>query len=203
MCLMTEQQYAIDEDLREAEAMVKGLVPYLESDEVYGRVGGGGIFGGGSMPALTAGALVMRLRRLRLLRDQMTESQRARLDSIEDQHAEAVKEWRVHYERKLLREANSRLDAMRAFFQEASENPRTTSSNYRPEVLRRTISQEILIALADMNVSSQELAQKASQVDNRLRGIATQATDFLWSPMLQPIYPQKDFWWLYRKPRDQ
>lgn len=199
---MAEQNYSIDEDLREAEAMVEALAPYLESSEVYGRVGGGGIFGGGNMPALTAGALEMRLRRLELLRDQMTPAQQARLDDVNNQHAGVLSEWRAHYEKKLLREANSRLDAMRAFFQEAGENPRMANSVYKPELLRRTITQEILIALDRLNVHSEELDSKVKQTDNRLRGVANQSTEFLWSPLLEPIYPQKDYWWLYRKPRE-
>ncbi len=199
---MAEQNYSIDEDLHETEEMVKALVPYLESNEVYGKVGGGGIFGGGNMPALTAGALEMRLRRLEMLYSEMTPGQQSRFTAVKQQLADILKDWRAHYEKKLLREANSRLDAMRTFFQEASESPTTAGGIYKPEVLRRTIVEEISIALDKMNVHSEELDKKIRMTDSRLKGVAVQQADFQWAPILEPVYPQKDYWWLYRKPRE-
>ena len=199
---MAEQNYSLDEDLHEAEEMVKGLVPYLESNEVYGKVGGGGIFGGGNMPALTAGALEMRLRRLEALRGEMSPGQQSRLKALQHQLTDTLTDWQAHYERKLLREANSRLDAMRTFFQEASDNPAQSVGIFKPEVLRRTIVEEIRLALDRMNVHSEELDKKVRMTDSRLKGVAVQQVDFQWSPLLEPIYPQKDYWWLYRKPRE-
>ena len=199
---MSEQSYLVSEDLKEAEGMVEGLIPYLESNEVYGRIGGGGIFGGGNQPALTAGALEMRLRRLRLLRDQMNADQQTRLDALEARYDDTLKDWRAHYERRLLREANSRLDAMRPFFQETTENPRLADSVYKPELLRRTIVQDIMNALERLGVDSSELSSKARQVDSRFRGVIGEAAPFQWDAQLEPVYPQKDYWWLYRKPRE-
>ena len=74
------QDYSIETDLNEAEAMVKGFVNYLKSNEVYGSVAGG-FFGFGQMPSLTTGALAMRLRRLAVLRAQLDDGQQARLDA--------------------------------------------------------------------------------------------------------------------------
>lgn len=198
---MSEQHYSLDEDLHEAEEMVKGFESYLEGNEVYGRVGGG-FFGGGNMPALTAGALVMRLRRLQALQAGMSLAQQSRLENALSQFEAITREWHVHYEQKLLREANSRLDAMRSFFQEATENPRIASSVYKPEQLRRTITQEILRALADLNVESADLSAKVKQTDSRLSSVANQPTGFLWDKTLEPIYPQGQYWWLYRQPRE-
>ncbi|MBZ0292251.1 MAG: hypothetical protein K8L99_06750, partial [Anaerolineae bacterium] len=146
--------------------------------------------------------LLMRLRRLQALEESLTPAQKTRLESLLSRFEEVTREWHVHYEQKLVREANSRLDAMRAFFQEASENPRLASSAYRPEALRRTITEEILRTLAEMNVESAELRSKVNQTDSRLSSVAGQPADFLWDDVLKPIYPQRPYWWLYRKPRD-
>lgn len=200
---MAEQTYSIDQDLKEAEAMVKGLENYLQGDELYGKVGGGGFFGGGSMPSLTVGALVMRLRRLRLFREQMTPQEQARLETVERQHDAVRQEWRLHYEAKLLREANSRLDAMRTFFQEIQESPALASGIYKPEIQRRTIVQEILTEMEALGIASAELDTKAKQMDSRLRSAAPEQTPFLWSNDLQPAYPQREYWWLYTKPRER
>ncbi len=200
---MAEQTYTIEQDLKEAEAMTKGLEDYLHGDELYGRVGGGGLFGGGNMPSLTIGALLMRLRRLRLFRDQMAPAQQARLEAIEKQHHAIRQEWRVHYEQKLLREANSRLDAMRTFFQEIQESPASAAGNYKPEVQRRSIVQEILTEMDALDIQSADLDAKVRQIDSRLRAAAPEAASFLWAASLQPAYPQRDYWWLYTKPRER
>lgn len=199
---MAAQTYSVDQDLKEAEAMVKGLEAYLQGDELYGTIRGG-IFGSGNMPSLTIGALLLRLRRLRLFRDQMTPEQVARLQAVEAQHEAIRKEWRMHYEAKLLREANSRLDAMRPFFQEMQESPALAASSYKPEILRRTIVQEILTEMEALDIHSADLEAKARQIDSRLRSSAPEATSFLWADSLQPAYPQREYWWLYTKPRER
>jgi hypothetical protein len=196
---MSEQTYSIDQDLKEAEAMAKALDDYIRDDQLYGQVGGGGLFGGGSMPSLTVGALLMRLRRLRALQDQMNESQRSRMAAIEQQHEAVRREWRNFYEAKLLKEANSRLDAMKTFFEECVESPRSCAGNYLPEALRRTIVQEILLTMPDLNMKSADLDTKVRGTDSRLRRFV-QPSDFIWSPDLQAVYPKETFWWLYNKP---
>jgi hypothetical protein len=200
---MAEQTYSIDQDLKEAEAMVKGLENYLQGDELYGRVGGGGLFGGGNMPSLTVGALLMRLRRLGLFRNEMSPEQHARLDAIKNQFELIRKEWRAHYEAKLLREANSRLDAMRPYFQEIQDSPATAAGNYKPELLRRTVVQEILQEMESLGIHSADLDNKVRQMDSRLRSAAPQQSPFLWASSLQSAYPQREFWWLYSKPREK
>lgn len=198
---MSEPNYSIENDLKEAQAMVKGLESYLQGSELYGRVGGGGIFSGGNMPSLTIGALLMRLRRLNFFRDQMSPAQQSQLDSIEDQHEKTRKEWRAHYENWMLKEVNSRLDAMNPYFQEVRDTPTIASSAYKPEALRRTIVQEILSAMEEMSIRSADLEAKARRVDSRLRGLGLQPSEFIWASTLEPAYPQKVYWWLYNKPR--
>src|SRR3990172_2368406 len=119
---IVSEKYSIDRDLKETEAMAGALASYVRSDELYGRVGSGGMFAGRDMPSLTVGALLMRLRRLNALRDEMTDSQVARLKKAESQHGAVSNEWRRHYQQKMLREANSRLDAMSAFFDECDKS---------------------------------------------------------------------------------
>lgn len=194
--------YSIEQDLKEAEAMAAHLERYLEGDQLYGSAGGGGIFGSGNMPALTPGALLLRLRRLDLFRDRMTPEQRQRLESAAALHEQVRRAHRVRYTERLRYEANSRLDAMRTFFQEASENPAAAFGIYRPELLRRTIVQEILPALDALDALTPELVSKARRIDSLLRGAASQPTDFLWDAALEPAYPRETFWWLYQKPRE-
>lgn len=195
---MTEH-YSIDQDLREAEDMTKGLENYLKGDTLYANISTG-FFSLGAMPTLTVGALLMRLRRLGVLRMQLTDKQRERLHQINRQHESIRDEFPAHYEKKMLWEANSRLDSIRQYFNDAA-TPDGAASNYPPEQLRRTIIQELLHAMQELRIHSAELDSKVNQIDSRLNGIAAERTGFLWDAQLEPAYPQKDYWWLYRKPR--
>lgn len=193
------EHYAVDQDLKEAQAMAKGLTPYVHQDTLYGSVGGGGFLTPNKMPALTIGALLMRIRRLDALSEQLTGGQTAELEQIKARHEEVRKEWRVHYEQKLLREANSRLDAMRTFFEECAEDPRLCANAYRPEAARRTLVQEVLFEIAHLGIEDDDLKRKVGGTDGNLRRYI-QPADFLWDAVLQPVYPQGTFWWLYSRP---
>lgn len=196
---MAEQQYSVDTDLKEAQAMVDALESYLLDAELYGRVGGGGLFGGGKMPALTIGALLMRLRRLRMLAARLTPPQLAKLEAIEVKHAGIRKEWQQHYNAKAVREAHSRLDAIRHFFEECAQDPRLCANVYLPEALRRTVVQEIVLGLEGSDADLNELPDKLRGTDARLRRYA-QPADFIWDAALEPVYPRDTFAWLYARP---
>jgi hypothetical protein len=197
---MSETTYSMDRDLKEAQAMVKALVPYIYEKELYGRVGTGGMFSGGSMPALTVGALQLRLRRLRAQREAMNPKQQTLLDVIETTHAKVRKEWAAAYEGKFVREALSRLEAMNPYFEECSGDPHLCASAYLPEALKRTIVEEIRIAMHEYNINSAEVDSKARQADGKLRRYV-QPTPFIWASALQAFYPQDTFWWLYNRPQ--
>lgn len=188
--------YNLRTDLREAAAMVKSFESYLRGDELYGTTGGSFF---NNMPRTTVGALVMRLRRLDLLRSHMRDSQSKELDRIVDQFHVVRTEWQHHYEQKMSQEVESRIDAMRHFFAECRESVSACSQAYRTEVLRRTTVQEVLVEMDSLNVTEQEALTLVRQADTSLRRF-TEPTEFLWSDMLKPIYPESEYWWLYQAP---
>jgi hypothetical protein len=193
---MGEQKYSIDRDLKEAEAMADSLASYVRQNELYGQAGRGFF---SNMPSLTVGALLTRLRRLDVLRDQMSGPQRQKFSSVQARHDQVAREWQHHYEGKLTREANSRLDAMRPFFEECASDPRLCARVYMPETLRRTIAQECLDALGRTSQLPDELRDKARNVDGSLRRIVRPSA-FVWDAALKQAYPQEIFWWLYHQP---
>ncbi len=186
---MIEQNYSIEHDLKELQAMAAALVPYIYEDELYGRVGM-------NMPSLTVGAVLLRLHRLRALENQLTPQQRTVLDQAEAQVAEIKKEWGSHFEKKLLREAEARLRDIMTYTREAKEAPRSAANAYMPEALRRSMVQEILNALPN----DSELVSRARQADSALKSYL-EDTHFIWAAALQPVYPADQFWWLYKQPR--
>ncbi|MFW5748021.1 MAG: hypothetical protein ACOCYT_00250 [Chloroflexota bacterium] len=200
---MTDHHYDIDRDLKEAEAMAKSLDRYVYQEQLYGTVGGGGFFAPSNMPSLTVGAVLLRTRRLTSLREagQLDEKQSDRLDKVLAINREVYKDARREYEHKMMREAKSRLKAMQLFFEECSGNPKLCNRVYRPEALRRTIVQEILIAMDEMSMErDEELNALLSRMDSNLRRYADEEHGFLLDDELESVYPQRTFWWLYREP---
>jgi hypothetical protein len=190
---MSEQSYSVDKDLEEAQAMTAALVPYVYEDELYGRVGV-------SVPSLTPGALLMRLRRLQALRGHLNDTQAATLDQLERQVEAVRQEWSTHYQKKLTREVESRLRDIQAFIRECREDPRSCAGGYSLEALRRTIIQEALSVIPDSEIQSAGLSAKVKAVDGELRRY-TEPSDFIWSETLKPIYPSDIYWWLYSRAR--
>lgn len=184
---MGEQNYSIDSDLKEAQAMTAALTPYIYEEELYGKIGA-------SMPRLTLGAILLRLHRLQALRGQMNAEQSALLDQIQAQNDNARSEWGSHYVKKLEQEIGARTRDMQAYLKECREDPKLCAGSYMPEALRRTMIQEIL------NVSpNSDARMKVKEVDSGLRRVARNA-DFIWSEMLRPAYPKETYWWLYSRP---
>lgn len=187
------QSYDIDQDLNEATTMLKNFASYLRGSELYGSATGG-FFNFGNMASLTVGALVMRLRRLEALRTQMNADQQEQLEGLLKQHEAVREEWRAHYEKKVLREVDSRLNSISQYFKDENR------SAFAPEQLKRTIVQELLSVMDDLNLVSEDIDNKLRYVDNRLGGIALVKGDFAWDPQLESIYPENSYWWLYRQP---
>lgn len=195
---MAETTFRIEQDLNEAQAMANGLVPYIYEDNLYGSVSGG-LFSFSSMPSLTPGALLMRQQRLHALEAQLTDAQRATLAGIDEKIDKVRKEWTVHWQNKLVQEAHSRLKAMRQFFEECRDNPRTCANSYLPEALRRTVVQVLADEIERENIPSNELDGAMKGADGMLRRYV-RPSEFIWAKELEPVYAQPKYWWLYSKP---
>jgi hypothetical protein len=195
---MSERKYSIDNDIREARHMIEALESYIYQNQLYMPISGGGVFS--PMPALTVGAVLLRLRRLRALHEQLSEAQQAAVDALVAQHEKVWSEWRVHYEKKLAEEAQSRLKLLGSYLQDCKEDPRACAANYPAEALRRTIVQELAEFMEGQGIHSAEIDRGMARVDSQLRGYV-KPEGFLWSPTLQPVYPKEPFWWLYSEPQ--
>lgn len=191
-------QYNLFDDLHELQQMVNGLERYLKSDVLYGSVGGG-ILTGLSSAQLTVGAVLLRLRRIDALRGQLNDKQRAQLHQSRQKHDEVVHRHKDAYAAKLQREATSRLNAMHEFFAECSQQPALCPRIYNPEVLRRTITQEIVLYMDEARLGSAELDKLLKKTDQLLRRYIA-PSEFVWDEQLKPIYEPSVFWWMYMAP---
>jgi len=189
--------YKFGRDINQAASMAEFLEGYVRGNQLYGYAAG--LFSG--MPGLTVGSLVMRLRRLDVLRDHLKDHQSKKLDKVIDTYMQVRTDWTYHYTGKVQREAHSRIDAMKAFFYECSDNMRGCIANYKPEISRRTIVQELVREMNALNIEDSDLITKIEDTDNKLRKV-TEKADFQWSDILQPAYERNEFWWLYYSPPD-
>lgn len=194
---MSEAVYSIDRDLSEAKALADHLIPYVYENELYGSIGG--MFGSSSLPRLTIGGLLLRLRRLYALQGRMNDAQKAQLMAVDAQHENVRKEWTIHYNEKLAQEAHSRLKMIEQFFEDCTDDPRTCLSNYPPEAMRRTIAQEIVNTMKDSGSDTGDLERAMNKTDSKLRRFA-QPSSFIWASALQDVYPKDEYWWLYAQP---
>jgi hypothetical protein len=192
------QTYNATDDLSELKQMLSSFENYLKGSNLYGSVGGGFLTGGRN-PQLTVGAVLMRLRRLHVLADDLNEKQRNELANLSAQHDEIRNDNVTRYDAKIDREANSRIDAMQRFFEECRDDPKNCGSIYGPEVLRRTITQELLNVMGD-DIIGTELEAKVKKTDRMLRSYV-QESEFLWADELEPAYPRNVYWWMYVAPQ--
>ncbi len=192
------RDYSLARDLAELEQMTERLGDYVLGDKLYLPLSAA-YSRRSRLPQLSAGALLLRRRRLMRLRWSLSDSQQSRLSKALRRHDVVQREWTLHYENKLKGEAPARLKQMRAFFRDCQENPSGCASAYPPEALRRTMAAEILLAMDAFGYDKRELLPGVEQTDLALRRLL-HAGEFIWSPLLAPAYPRDDFWWLYGSP---
>jgi hypothetical protein len=194
------QNYNIFDDVHQLEKMVGAFRGYLKGSELYGSVTGGFLMGNSGMPSITVGAIQMRVRRLNVLYNQLDTKRQGQVHQSVQQYERIAHELEDAYQDKVLHEVNSRLDAMTTFFEECRQEPKTCPRIYQPEVLRRTIVQELVTLMDERRWESEELTVKLRKTDKRLRGYL-QESDFVWDKQLESVYPKADFWWMWMAPQ--
>ena len=187
-------KYSLKRDLDELINMSHKLKEYILGDALYMPVGGG--FFRGNTPDLTIGAFLLRRRRLTLLRDRLDLEAQAELDAALARHDSLQEGWRLHYEKKLTREVVARLKLIGAFVRDCAENPRDCASAYPVEAMRRTIMQEILLAMDEFDYDRREMTTRIQGADAALRRYCRPGP-FIWAAELAPLYAPDAFWWLY------
>lgn len=193
------KNYRRSTDFDDLARLMRSFEGHLQTDQVYGSVGGG-FLTGGNAPQLTVGAVLLRLRRLRILERDMSDMERVQIGKLARQHAELCDEYADDYIMKLEREAMSRLNAMSRFFEECRQSREVCARQYNPEVLRRTIVEEIRIDMGERGLVNHELDQLLAQTDKRLRSWIVES-EFVWDAQLVAVYPKERFWWMWMSPQ--
>lgn len=189
-------EYDIKADLRALEAMASNLIPYLYEEPLYGVISS-------NLPSLTVGGFLLRLYRLQNLEDLLTDNQQKHLSDAHLNFEHARSEWMVHYEGKVKHELRARINDLRNFVDEHSDDPVRSRNAYPVEATRRTIVANLQIEAEVFNMWEDEFEDELGSVDKRLRSILDlDEPNFIWPSALEPIYPKQDFWWLYGYPHE-
>ncbi len=190
---MAETHYDLSRDLDEAKTMTDGLEDYVRGDELYGS-GSGGMFDADLK--LTIGALLLRLNRLTALQGRLSSAQWLTLTAVQAEHDRVRTQWAEHYLHKLEREATSRLQGIDRFISECADDPAGCGDHYLTTAQARTTLQAALDALP----SNAGVRQGVQSSDSQLKTL-TEPSAFLWSPVLESLYPKGIYWWLYARPK--
>ena len=184
-------KYDLNRDVDTAQAMALRLDPFVYESETFGSMPD-------DFPNLTIGGLLMRLHRLALLGNLLSDEQRAALDTAQQQVDAIKREWRVAYTNKTTHELALRVNEWNQCLNECQQVGDECREMY-PSVVEKRVMAQILANEA------RALNALTPDIEKRLNGIDLQLQDyfkpggFVWDQRLQPSYPQDHFWFLYVK----
>lgn len=166
----------------------ENLEAYLLSSELYGP----SVYRGGLdlSSRLTPGALLLAVKRLEGYQDPEDLPFHTALESV----VQIQSRWRAHWQKKCLREFSSRMASWKDFLDGWLENSHPGNEMYAVGVRQRA-----MIHLLEKNAGTidDNLVNSLSDCDQRLKA-ATEAGCFLWESELEFLFPQPEWWFLYR-----
>jgi hypothetical protein len=183
-------------DLEIVEGMIPELEDYIIKDDVYRTV----IIptsAGDQNIRMTGGDLLARLHRLSGEKDVLTPGQQQRLEQAKQKADQIIYSLKTRFNQRLQREMKARLDSLRWFLDECSGDRQRCRVEWPFEMRNRQRIEEIVKRLGkDL---PEDLATALRQVDRRIRETG-KVGSFIWSPRVQEIYPQDQYWYLYMLP---
>ncbi len=173
--------------------MAQELPDYLLSGVLFWQLQAGSDF-----PKLSLGRLLLARARLRALEPRLSPAQQAAWREAEQQTHNALSQWQVAGERHASQELRARANLWQRFWEDCADSP--CADNYAHEVGQRTMAELLLREFARVGDTPEARVLKAldTTVKARLR-----ANGFVWDEALRPVFPEKDFWFLYGRPYGQ
>ena len=178
-------------DLQYLEAGLAVIEQYLLSPEVYWPIGINAPRGEMAYPQLTLGGMLLAVQRLHASARQPSQQSSLRNASIELDAAR--QRWPVAWGRKASTEFPLRLNLWRDFLEDYRRKPSTNADRYAYEVSRR-VQLQLLQPEADMLQGS--YTTLLTSLDRLLKVSLIQG-NFIWDPILSPVFPVGTYWYLY------
>jgi hypothetical protein len=182
--------FDLERDIQVLAAMASNLTPYLYENEIYGHIAN-------DMPRLTLGGLLLRLYRLTRLDNVLdSEEQNQVQDARINYEAECAK-WAVHFENKLQRELESRVNALLLYLDECGDDLRNCAAGYPSQAEKRIMIEHLRDEAEENAVLTDELVGRVAALDQKLRQWLREGEFIIADERLTAVYPRARFWWLY------
>ncbi len=182
-------QYDLNHDVDTVQAMASRLVPFVYEKEMFG-------YTLDDLPKLTIGGLLMRLHRLALLDNLLSDEQRERLATAQQQVDSVKQEWLVAYTNKTTDELTMRINEWNQFLNEGRQNQDECREMYPAMVEKRVMAQVLANEARELNALTPEIEKRLNGIDSQLQGYF-KAGSFVWDQRLQGTYPQDQYGFLY------
>jgi hypothetical protein len=192
---MSETNELLAKDLKILEAMVNGMPAYLASDAVHWPMTGD------NMPKLTIGGCLMRQERLQQLRQQISFSDQARLDTCIDDFNASLDNQIVRFENRAHDELHARLREWTSYLRDATSEKATKREYYANVVDTRIVMTALMNKLSQPPYKlNPRIAQDIAQMDKHLKG-QWQEDAFVLDSIWEKAYSPDEYWWLYGCPK--
>jgi len=182
-------QYDLNRDVDTAQKMASRLHPFVYEDETFG-------FMPDDLPRLTISGLLMRLHRLSLLGDLLSDEQREMLNTAHQQVDNIKQEWHVAYTNKITHELVMRINEWSQFLNECGQHQDECNEQYPSMVEKRVMIQALVDEAKTLNALSPEIEKRLRDTDLLLQGHFKPGA-FIWDQRLQRAYPQDRYGFLY------
>lgn len=184
------EKLARDVDI--VEAMSAEMGEYLDSDVLFWPMSQKA-----GMPMLTLGGYLMREHRLQALRDQLSETDQARLDAAVKRFNDTLANRVVRFETKANHELEARLRQWQEYLRDLDRGTADKTSNYDTAVETRAMIDALIKRL---EMPPYQLEKRSvdhlAVLDTTLRD-RWRPGEFVWPDGWQPAYPPRKDWWLY------
>jgi hypothetical protein len=186
-----------DYNLNLFETIIEEFESFLLSNEVFWPLGSNPQKGQPPFPQLSMGQFQLTKKELEAVEDELDPNQSLRWAKIRERAWMLRSKWTTAMAQKALAEASQRLNLWRAYLVDIKEGS-VTSGNFPYEVRHRVIL-DLLSEFTQLLDDDQIRAQLKS-IDGILRGMLTGSSQFIWDEPLSRVYPEQDYWYLYRRP---
>ncbi len=182
-------KYDLNRDVDTAQAMASRLVPFVYETELFG-------YTPDDLPKLTIGGLLMRLHRLILLGNLLSDEQRERLATAQQQLDSVKYEWLVAYTKKTTDELIMRINEWDQFLSECKHNQDECSDLYPSIAEKRVMAQILANEARELNALTPDIEKRLNGIDSQLQDYF-KSGNFIWDQRLQQVYPQNQYGFLY------
>jgi hypothetical protein len=150
-------------------------------------------------PRLSTGGLLMTEDESRIQEAEMSPDQKARHAKLQRRWDLTLHKWRSALARKSEREMGMRLNLWRAYLSDLEEGSASHFDYYRE--VRNRVQFTRLQTIATKSSKTLNMVKTIRSLDARLHNL-TISSEFIWDDRLREIYPEGNFGFLYRQPRE-